>query len=164
MKKDVIKNIIIVVLVLIILAFIVIYLLNPDYSVESTNLTQSAFEAQINLSEYIGKMRAETFDAYTTENIIVGSYNLEDIANSIIMDTTGKEITSLVYSTPDDIITKDETRYYRLNISNFVNVTGVQILNDSNIVWYINNLGILKCKYSHKPDWWVDELEVFHIN
>ncbi len=139
------------------------YLLNPDYSVQSTNLVQSAFESQLSISEYIGKLRSDTFDAYTTEQLLVGSYNLDDIENSIIMDTSGIELKPIVYYEEADIIIKDEIKYYRINITNLTSVIKVQLLNDSNIVWYISESGVLKCKYSKKPDWWTEELEVFHL-
>ncbi len=162
-KKDIVKNVIIVILVLIILVLVSLYLLNPDYSTESTNLIQSAFESQLNLSEYIGKMRSDTFDAYSTQQLIIGSYNLEDPQNSLIMDTTGAEILSIVYSTPEDIIEKDGIKYYRVNMTNLTSIIKVQLLSDSNIVWYLSENGVLKCTYKHKPKWWVDELEVFHL-
>lgn len=164
MKKDLIKNIIIAILVLIILGLVAIYLLNPDYNTESTNLIQSAFECQIKLSEYIGKLRSDTFDAYTTEQLLVGSYNLEDIENSIIMNTAGEEIKSLVYSTSEDIKVVDEIKYYRVNVTNFASALNVQLINDANIVWYVSDTGVLKLTYSFKPDWWIDEFEVFHLN
>lgn len=163
MSKDIVKNIIIAVLSLIIIALISTYLLRPDYSTESTNLVQSAFESQLNISEYIGKMRSDTFDAYTTEQLLVASYNLDDIPNSIIMDTSGAELKPLVYSEQADIIIKGEIKYYRINITNLASVTKVQLLNDSNIVWYISHNGVLKCTYSKRPKWWTDELEVFHL-
>ena len=164
MKKEVVKNVVIVILLLVIAGLVSLYFLNPRYTTESTNVLHSLCETQIKLSEYVGKMRADMFDSYSTEQILVGSYNLEDIENSIIMDATGEELTSIVYSTSDDIKTINDIKYYRVNVTNVMSVLETQLINDSNIIWYVSDTGVLKVSYNRKPDWWIDEFEVFHLN
>ncbi len=121
------------------------------------------FESQIRLSEYIGKLRSDMMDSYSTEQILVGSYNLDDIENSIIMNSAGEEITAIVYSKPEDIKKVDDITYYRVNVTNVMSKLQTQLINDSNIVWYVSSTGVLKISYSKKPDWWIDEFDVFYL-
>ena len=163
MKKEIIKNVIIVILSLVIIAFVALYFLNPKYTTESANILHSAMQAQIRLSEYIGKMRSDMFDAYSIEQILVGSSDLEDKANSIIVNNDGEELKALVHSEPEDIKEIDGVKYYRISITNFAQVLEVQIINDSNLVWYVSDTGVLKFSYTNVPDWWIDEFEVIRL-
>ena len=149
---------------MIIIALISAYLLNPKYSTESTNVVKTLFEAQIKLSEYIGKMRSDTFDSYSTMQLLTGVVDLEAEEREAIIGAGSKEITALVDTEKDDIIEKKDIKYFKVNMSNFTTVLSVQLINDSNITWYISDSGVLKLKYSRLPKWWVDELEVFNIN
>lgn len=149
---------------MIIISLISAYLLSPKYSTESTNVVKSIFESQIKLSEYIGKMRSDTFDTYSTSQLLTAVVDLEKEEKQAIVGANNKELTALVSTDKENIIEAKEIKYYKVEMSNFTKVLSTQLINDSNITWYISDSGVLKLKYSHKPKWWVDELEVFNIN
>ncbi len=158
------KNVIIGILIVVILGLIASYLLAPKYSTESTNIMKVAFEAQVKVSEYIGKLRSDTFDVYTVEQLITSYRDLEKEEKEVIKDTSGKEISPLVSTEDGDIKEKDETKYYKANMSNFATILNVQLINDSNLTWYLSDSGVIKLSYKVKPNWWTDEFEVMHIN
>ncbi|MBR1883461.1 MAG: hypothetical protein IJ809_00680 [Clostridia bacterium] len=157
------KNIIIVILLIIIIGLVSSYLLNPQYSADSTSVLKAVIEGQVKISEYIGKLRADTFDAYTVEQLLLGVSNLDDMENSVISDTKGGEIIPLVNPT-ENVKKKGDVTYYKVNLSNFTKVLSTQLVNEGNLTWYISDAGVLKLSYSNKPKWWIDEFEVFHIN
>lgn len=163
MKKDTVKNILIIILFLIVIAGLAMYFLNPRYSTETSNVLHNYCEAQVKLSEYIGKLRSDMFDAYTTEQLLVGSYNLEDIPNSLIMNNSGDELTAIVHSNPEDKFEKDEVTYYRINVTEFARMFEMQLLNDSAISWYVSETGIIKIHLNIIPDWWIEEFDVLRV-
>lgn len=160
-KKEKIKNIIIFILVLAFITFAIMYLLKFNNSNRTKQLIKDSLRAQASISEYIGKMKSDTFDIYTIEQLLVGSANIEDIEATRIKDNNENNILQIV--TKQDKIIKNNVTFYKLNVDELEKKIGLKLYEDDNIEWYIQSNGDIKINYTNKPNWWTDELDAIHI-
>lgn len=160
-KKDRIKNIALFVLVLAFITFAVMYLLKFNSSNKTKQIIKDSLRAQASISEYIGKMKSDTFDIYTIEQLLIGSTNIEDLDRTRIKDNNDNNILQIV--TNQDKITKNNVTFYKLNVDELEKKIGLKLYEDGNIEWYIQSNGDIKINYTNKPSWWTDELYAIYV-
>lgn len=161
MKKETRKNIIIITLILVITLLIFINLINSSNNVKAKQLISNTLTAQSIISEYIGKMKSDTFDIYKTEQLLIGSTDIENVIETRIKDNNNEDLLQIV-SIENKISKKDKT-FYKVNIENFEKKFDIKLYNDDGITWYVNNTGNVKVDYTTKPNWWTQELDAIYL-
>lgn len=160
-KKVSMKNIILFVLILAVFAMSIMWLLKINNSTKTKQVITDLINVQINLSEYFGKLKSETFDIYTTEDIIIGSTDIQKVEETRIKDNDNKEISQIVIT--DNILEKNNITFYKINIDIIEKDFGLKLYEDKNIIWYIQETGQIKVSYINKPIWWTDELDAIYV-
>jgi len=160
MKKESIKNIIIFILILIVITLLVIYAIKFSNNEKTSKIIKDSLIAQSNISEYIGKIKSDTFDIYTTEQLLTGSTDITNIEGTIIKDNDDKNLLQIV--DVDDKITNNESVFYKLNTANFKKRFDINLYEEDGITWYIKSTGDIKVNYINKPTWWNQELDTIY--
>jgi|GEM_PF-3100364 len=161
MKKETLKNIIILILILVITVFVFPNLLKKKDNVKTKQLIKDSLTAQSVVSNYIGKMKSDTFDIYTTEQLLIGSTDIVNIEETKIKNNENEDLLQIaIYK--DNISQKDSV-FYKLNIDNFEKKFNVKLFKADGIEWYIQNTGDIKISYTSQPNWWTQELDALYL-
>lgn len=160
-KENPIKKFILFILVLAIFVISIMWLLKINGSTKTKQIITDLITAQAIISEYIGKMKSETFDIYTTEEILIGSTDINNIEETRIKDNDSQSTPQIV--TIENKIEKDNVTFYKLNIDVLDKEFGLKLFKDDEIIWYVQETGIIKVNYINKPNWWTRELDAIYI-
>ena len=161
MKKENIKNIVIFIMILAIIILSISYVLKFRDNTNVTRLIKDSLVAQSKISEYIGKTKSDTFDIYTTEQLLIGSTDLKDIDTTIIKDNADKGLLQIVNI--EDKVSHNDSIFYKINIDNFKEKFDIDLYEENGITWYIQSTGNIKINYITKPTWWNKELDVIYV-
>lgn len=156
MKKDNIKNIVIIILILIIMIFTITSLLKLNKNIKVKQIIKDSLTVQSKISTYIGKMKSDTFDIYTTEQLLIGSTDIENIDKTKIKNNDDEDLLQIV--SIDGKISENDSTFYRVNTEIFEKEFEVKLYKEDGIVWYIQSNGDIKIYYTSKPNWWTQEL------
>ena len=148
------KNIVIVLLSIVILLLISYIVINS--STRTSSFLSDYISLQNKLSYYEAKINAETFEAYSNTNIIT-AYS----GDTLIMDFDNKELVAL--ADKSDTIDKDNTTYYKLNVSNVKEKLNVDLTQYSNISFYVSDNLTIKVKLTEQPKWWDTNFDLLKI-
>ena len=161
MKKENIKNIVIFILILAVIILVIAYVLKFRDNSNITKLVKNSLEAQSNISEYIGKTKSETFDIYTTEQLLIGSTDIQNIDSTKIKDNDNSELLQIV--NVEDKVSYNNSTFYKINIDNFKKKFNIDLYQENGITWYIQSTGNIKINYTTKPTWWNQELDTLYV-
>jgi uncharacterized protein YpmB len=161
MKKESIKNIVIFILILIVIALLIIYSIKFSNNAKTGKIIEDSLAAQSKISEYIGKIKSDTFDIYATEQLLLGSTDIKDIDGSKIKDNDDKDLLQIVNI--EDKITKNESVFYKLNTVNLKKIFDISLYEENRIMWYVKSTGEIKVNYINKPTWWNQELDILYV-
>ena len=79
----------------------------------------------------------------------------------LIMDFDNKELVAL--ADKSDTIDKDNTTYYKLNVSNVKEKLNVDLTQYSNISFYVSDNLTIKVKLKEQPKWWDTNFDLLKI-
>jgi hypothetical protein len=161
MKKESFKNIVITILILIIMVFIVIKLLKLNDNIKAKQLIKDSLVAQSTISSYIGKMKSDTYDVYTTQQLLLGSSDVENVDTTNIKNNNDENV--LQIANPSDKISFGDSIFYKLNIDSFEKNFNLELYNEDGITWYIQSNGNIKINYLIKPRWWTQDLDAIYL-
>jgi hypothetical protein len=153
-KNEKTKNIVILILSIIVIILLIFNLFQPN-TMKSSNIVLEVMGLQSKVSEYIGKMKSDTFDIYTKEQLLSGMQDSEKIK-----DNNGDDCLQLIDI--NNKIVKQDINYYKVNKDNIFKEFKIQL--DEELEYYISSNSDVRVKYSIKPLWWVDELNSLVIN
>ncbi|MEG1705558.1 MAG: hypothetical protein RR290_03165 [Clostridia bacterium] len=162
MKKEKLKTFIIITLVIIIILIFLIFAIKSNNKSKSTILLDTIMHLQMNLSEYLGKFKSDTYEVYTKEQILIGSTDFKNIDKTKIKDYENNEIISLVDFKSK--ITKNKVSFYKINLLNIDKLFKIIVDEKLNIDIYISNDGKVAIRYIDKPIWWIQEFNTLCIN
>lgn len=157
MNKSKIKNIVIVLLSVIVIILSVISFLKPNIGSKASSLLKDFISLQSKTSEYIGKMKSDTFGIYTTEQILIGSIDIAKAESTKILNNNDEEVKSLV--DVKNSIKNDENTYYVVNKDNISKIFQIELGKYTDTNWYIDTNGNIRLKYIERPTWWTAELD-----
>lgn len=160
-KKGNRKNIIILILTLVIIFLAVTSLLKINDNVKAKQIIKDSLTAQSIISTYIGKMKSDTFDIYTTEQLLIGSTDIKNIVETKIKNNNDEDLLQIV-SLEDKVSNKNST-FYKINIDSFEKKFDVNLYKEDGITWYVQNTGNIKINYTIKPNWWTQELNAIYL-
>lgn len=124
-----------------------------------TDFYHDIVSLQQNVSYYLGKTRAEMFEAYELNNIIIG---MTDDGKEI-KNVEDKAITPV--ANKDEVIDKNGTKYYKLNENNVKELFKIELPKYNGISWYVSGNGEIKVKFSSDvPKWWNDNSEKLKLS
>ncbi len=161
MKKNNIKNIVIIILILIIMVLTIISLLKLNKNNKAKDLIKDSLTLQSKISEYVGKLKSDTFDIYTTEQLLIGSTDIENISQTKIKNNEDEDLLQIV--SIDSKISEKDSTFYKVNTEVFEKEFKVKLYKEDGIVWYIQSNGDIKIYYTSKPNWWTQELNAIHL-
>lgn len=154
MNKEKIKDIVIFVLLVAVVA-LVVYLVLTSTSKKS-DFISDLVNAQDKISYYIGSIASETFNAYDKSQIITGYNDNEEIKN---MD--GNALPHI--ANKDEKIEIGGEIYYKISLEQLKEKLKIDLSKYSYLEWYIKDGEVLRVKYSEEPEWWnytMDALKV----
>lgn len=154
MNKEKIKDIVIFVLLVAVVA-LVVYLILTSTSKKS-DFISDLVNAQDKISYYIGSIASETFNAYDKSQIITGYNDNEEIKN---MD--GNALPHI--ANKDEKIEIGGEIYYKISLEQLKENLKIDLSKYSYLEWYIKDGEVLRVKYSEEPEWWnytMDALKV----
>lgn len=154
MNKEKIKDIVIFVLLIAVIA-LVVYLVLTSTSKKS-DFISDLVNAQDKISYYIGGIASETFNAYDKSQIITGYNDNEEIKN---MD--GNALPHI--ANKDEKIEIGGEIYYKISLEQLKEKLKIDLSKYSYLEWYIKDGEVLRVKYSEEPEWWnytMDALKV----
>lgn len=154
MNKEKIKDIVIFVLLIAVIA-LVVYLVLTSTSKKS-DFISDLVNAQDKISYYIGGIASETFNAYDKGQIITGYNDNEEIKN---MD--GNALPHI--ANKDEKIEIGGEIYYKISLEQLKEKLKIDLSKYSYLEWYIKDGEVLRVKYSEEPEWWnytMDALKV----
>lgn len=154
MNKEKIKDIVIFVLLVAVVA-LVVYLILTSTSKKS-DFISDLVNAQDKISYYIGSIASETFNAYDKRQIITGYNDNEEIKN---MD--GNALPHI--ANKDEKIEIGGEIYYKISLEQLKENLKIDLSKYSYLEWYIKDGEVLRVKYSEEPEWWnytMDALKV----
>lgn len=154
MNKEKIKDIVIFVLLIAVIA-LVVYLVLTSTSKKS-DFISDLVNAQDKISYYIGSIASETFNAYDKSQIITGYNDNEEIKN---MD--GNALPHI--ANKDEKIQIGGEIYYKISLEQLKEKLKIDLSKYSYLEWYIKDGEVLRVKYSEEPEWWnytMDALKV----
>ena len=154
MNKEKIKDIVIFVLLIAVIA-LVVYLVLTSTSKKS-DFISDLVNAQDKISYYIGGIASETFNAYDKGQIITGYNDNEEIKN---MD--GNALPHI--ANKDGKIEIGGEIYYKISLEQLKENLKIDLSKYSYLEWYIKDGEVLRVKYSEEPEWWnytMDALKV----
>lgn len=154
MNKEKIKDIVIFVLLIAVIA-LVVYLVLTSTSKKS-DFISDLVNAQDKISYYIGSIASETFNAYDKSQIITGYNENEEIKN---MD--GNALPHI--ANKDEKIEISGEIYYKISLEQLKEKLKIDLSKYSYLEWYIKDGEVLRVKYSEEPEWWnytMDALKV----
>ncbi len=154
MNKEKIKDIVIFVLLVAVVA-LVVYLVLTSTSKKS-DFISDLVNAQDKISYYIGSIASETFNAYDKSQIITGYNDNEEIKN---MD--GNALPHI--ANKDEKIEIGGEIYYKISLEQLKENLKIDLSKYSYLEWYIKDGEVLRVKYSEEPEWWnytMDALKV----
>lgn len=154
MNKEKIKDIVIFVLLIAVIA-LVVYLVLTSTSKKS-DFISDLLNAQDKISYYIGGIASETFNAYDKGQIITGYNDNEEIKN---MD--GNALPHI--ANKDEKIEIGGEIYYKISLEQLKENLKIDLSKYSYLEWYIKDGEVLRVKYSEEPEWWnytMDALKV----
>lgn len=154
MNKEKIKDIVIFVLLIAVIA-LVVYLVLTSTSKKS-DFISDLVNAQDKISYYIGSIASETFNAYDKSQIITGYNDNEEIKN---MD--GNALPHI--ANKDEKIEIGGEIYYKISLEQLKEKLKIDLSKYSYLEWYIKDGEVLRVKYSEEPEWWnytMDALKV----
>lgn len=155
MKGEKIKNILLIILFLIIVALVVYIFLTS--TPKKSDFINSVLEVQEKVSYYLGQKNSETFNAYNNIHILTGFNEDEEIKNI--------EGTTLVpLANKDSKIEKDGKVYYKLLEDKVKEVLKVDISKYSNLTWYIQDGELIRVDFETEPEWWNEEFDTLKIH
>ncbi|MDD2376543.1 MAG: hypothetical protein PHD15_00740 [Clostridia bacterium] len=161
MKKENVKNIIILILIITTIILVITYLLKFSDNSNITKLIKDSLVVQLNVSEYIGKIKSDTFDIYTTEQLMIGSTDIQNIDTTRIKDNDDNDLLQIV--SIEDKISYNDTMFYKINMDNLKKIFDINLYQESGITWYIGSTGDIKVNYITKPTWWSQELDIIYV-
>lgn len=154
MNKEKIKDIVIFVLLIAVIA-LVVYLVLTSTSKKS-DFISDLVNAQDKISYYIGGIASETFNAYDKGQIITGYNDNEEIKN---MD--GNALPHI--ANKDEKIEIGGEIYYKISLEQLKENLKIDLSKYSYLEWYIKDGEVLRVKYGEEPEWWnytMDALKV----
>jgi len=161
MKKEKLKTIIIFILIFTTIVLVTMYILKFSDSSNITKLIKDSIAAQSNISEYIGKTKSDTFDIYTTEQLLIGSTDIENIDTTRIKDNQDNDLLQVV--SIEDKVSINDSKFYKINLDNFKEMFDINLYQGNGITWYIESTGDIKVNYITKPTWWNQELDIIYV-
>lgn len=132
------------------------------YDNSRTQFLNSVISLQSEMSYYIGKTKAETFEVYSNLQLLSGVSNLEDENSKITLEES-KEIIQISSVKKEDIVEKSSNKYYKLIKENLQKNFQTKAFEDENITYYVDSECIVKIKLDKKPAWWDDSLDFLVI-
>ena len=154
MNKEKIKDIVIFVLLIAVIA-LVVYLVLTSTSKKS-DFISDLVNAQDKISYYIGSIASETFNAYDKSQIITGYNNNEEIKN---MD--GNALPHI--ANKDEKIEIGGEIYYKISLEQLKENLKIDLSKYSYLEWYIKDGEVLRVRFTEEPEWWnytMDALKV----
>lgn len=154
MNKEKIKDIVIFVLLIAVIA-LVVYLVLTSTSKKS-DFISDLVNAQDKISYYIGSIASETFNAYDKSQIITGYNDNEEIKN---MD--GNALPHI--ANKDEKIEIGGEIYYKISLEQLKENLKIDLSKYSYLEWYIKDGEVLRVKFTEEPEWWnytMDALKV----
>ena len=154
MNKEKIKDIVIFVLLVAVVA-LVVYLILTSTSKKS-DFISDLVNAQDKISYYIGSIASETFNAYDKSQIITGYNDNEEIKN---MD--GNALPHI--ANKDEKIEIGGEIYYKISLEQLKENLKIDLSKYSYLEWYIKDGEVLRVKFTEEPEWWnytMDALKV----
>lgn len=161
MKKETIKNLVIIILLLVIMFFTVTNILKSNNTVKAKQLIKDSLTAQSIISTYIGKMKSDTFDIYTTEQILIGSTDIENIAETKIKNNNDEDLLQIVNI--ENKVSDEDSTFFKLNIESFEEEFDIELYKEDGITWYVSKYGDIKINYIAKPNWWTQEMNAIYL-
>lgn len=154
MNKEKIKDIVIFVLLVAVVA-LVVYLVLTSTSKKS-DFISDLVNAQDKISYYIGSIASETFNAYDKSQIITGYNDNEEIKN---MD--GNALPHI--ANKDEKIEIGGEIYYKISLEQLKENLKIDLSKYSYLEWYIKDGEVLRVKYSEEPEWWNYTMEALKV-
>ncbi len=154
MNKEKIKDIVIFVLLIAVIA-LVVYLVLTSTSKKS-DFISDLVNAQDKISYYIGSIASETFNAYDKSQIITGYNDNEEIKN---MD--GNALPHI--ANKDEKIEIGGEIYYKISLEQLKENLKIDLSKYSYLEWYIKDGEVLRVRFTEEPEWWnytMDALKV----
>lgn len=154
MNKEKIKDIVIFVLLIAVIA-LVVYLVLTSTSKKS-DFISDLVNAQDKISYYIGGIASETFNAYDKGQIITGYNDNEEIKN---MD--GNALPHI--ANKDEKIEIGGEIYYKISLEQLKEKLKIDLSKYSYLEWYIKDGEVLRVRFTKEPEWWnytMDALKV----
>ena len=154
MNKEKIKDIVIFVLLIAVIA-LVVYLVLTSTSKKS-DFISDLVNAQDKISYYIGGIASETFNAYDKAQIITGYNDNEEIKN---MD--GNALPHI--ANKDEKIEIGGEIYYKISLEQLKENLKIDLSKYSYLEWYIKDGEVLRVRFTEEPEWWnytMDALKV----
>lgn len=154
MNKEKIKDIVIFVLLVAVVA-LVVYLILTSTSKKS-DFISDLVNAQDKISYYIGSIASETFNAYDKSQIITGYNDNEEIKN---MD--GNALPHI--ANKDEKIEIGGEIYYKISLEQLKENLKIDLSKYSYLEWYIKDGEVLRVRFTEEPEWWnytMDALKV----
>lgn len=156
-----VKDIIIIILIVAVVTLTVMYLLRFNSNTKTKQLVKDTLTAQTNISEYLGKLKSETFEVYTNEQLLVGSSDIQNTDTTRIKNNDNEEILQLV--SIENKVNSNNSIFYKLNTDSFKKKFNIDLHEDDGITWYIQNTGEIKVNFINKPSWWTEELNAIRL-
>ena len=154
MNKEKIKDIVIFVLLIAVIA-LVVYLVLTSTSKKS-DFISDLVNAQDKISYYIGGIASETFNAYDKGQIITGYNDNEEIKN---MD--GNALPHI--ANKDEKIEMGGEIYYKISLEQLKENLKIDLSKYYYLEWYIKDGEVLRVRFTEEPEWWnytMDALKV----
>jgi uncharacterized protein YpmB len=161
MKKKTKKDIIILFLIIVIIILTAINILKINSNEKAKQIIKDSLTAQSIVSNYIGKMKSDTFDIYTTEQLLIGSTDTQNVTGTKIKNNENDDLLQIV--SVEYKISQGKSKFYKLNTDNFEKEFNVKLYNKDGITWYIQDTGDIKISYTSRPTWWTNELDVLYL-
>lgn len=154
MNKEKIKDIVIFVLLVAVVA-LVVYLVLTSTSKKS-DFISDLVNAQDKISYYIGSIASETFNAYDKSQIITGYNDNEEIKN---MD--GNALPHI--ANKDEKIEIGGEIYYKISLEQLKENLKIDLSKYSYLEWYIKDGEVLRVRFTEEPEWWNYTMEALKV-
>lgn len=154
MNKEKIKDIVIFVLLIAVIA-LVVYLVLTSTSKKS-DFISDLVNAQDKISYYIGSIASETFNAYDKSQIITGYNDNEEIKN---MD--GNALPHI--ANKDEKIEIGGEIYYKISLEQLKENLKIDLSKYSYLEWYIKDGEVLRVRFTEEPEWWNYTMEALKV-
>ncbi|MDO4283324.1 MAG: hypothetical protein Q4D02_06755 [Clostridia bacterium] len=164
MNSEKIKTVVIFVLIAVVIALGVYSFFGKDgfkNTETSAQFINDIYHLQSSLSYYLGSTYSDTFGIYTKVEILSGKATNKDGEVIEIKDNDDKNLPSII-ETEDKLELNDEV-FYKLSIDGIKELFEIDLSKYSDVVWYIQEDGVIKVSIETEPDWWQTEFESLKV-